>query len=34
MQKIGLDESFDDPGIDTTFEGLNIKIEDIEFGWN
>lgn len=34
LQKIGLDESFDDPGIDTTFEGLNIKIEDIEFGWN
>ncbi|XP_070163254.1 zinc finger protein 76 [Polyergus mexicanus] len=34
LQKIGLDESFDDPGIDTTFEGLNIKIEDIELGWN
>ncbi|XP_012055009.1 PREDICTED: zinc finger protein 76-like [Atta cephalotes] len=34
LQKIDLDENFDDPGIDTTFEGLNIKIEDIEFGWN
>ncbi|XP_024891257.1 zinc finger protein 76-like [Temnothorax curvispinosus] len=33
LQKIDLDESFDDPGIDTTFEGLNIKIEDIEFRW-
>ncbi|XP_014474548.1 PREDICTED: zinc finger protein 143-like [Dinoponera quadriceps] len=34
LQKIDLDENFDDPGIDTSFEELNIKIEDIEFGWN
>lgn len=34
LQKIDLDENFDDPGIDATFEGLNIKIEDIEFSWN
>ncbi|KAF7405983.1 hypothetical protein HZH68_005352 [Vespula germanica] len=34
LQQIGLDDSFVDPPIDTTFEGLNIKIEDIEFGWN
>ncbi|XP_012224467.1 zinc finger protein 76-like isoform X2 [Linepithema humile] len=34
LQKIDLDENFDDPSIDTPFEGLNIKIEDIEFDWN
>ncbi|KAK2587468.1 hypothetical protein KPH14_003172 [Odynerus spinipes] len=34
LQQIGLDDSFGDPPMDTTFEGLNIKIEDIEFGWN
>lgn len=34
LQKIELNSGFDEPGIDTSFEGLNIKIEDIEFGWN
>ncbi|XP_066590287.1 zinc finger protein 76-like [Prorops nasuta] len=34
LQQISLDEGFDDPGIDTSLEALNIKIEDIEFGWN
>lgn len=33
LQQMSLDEGFDD-AIDTSFEGLNIKIENIEFGWN
>ncbi|XP_046430173.1 zinc finger protein 143-like isoform X2 [Neodiprion virginianus] len=33
LQQIGLDDGFD-TGIDTSLEGLNIKIEDIEFGWD
>ncbi|XP_076176335.1 uncharacterized protein LOC143151247 isoform X2 [Ptiloglossa arizonensis] len=34
LQKIELNGGFDEPGIDTSFEELNIKIEDIELGWN
>ncbi|KAG7207145.1 hypothetical protein KM043_001017 [Ampulex compressa] len=34
LQKIELNGGFDEPVVDTTFEGLNIKIEDIELGWN
>lgn len=33
-QKIELNGGFDEPGIDASFEELNIKIEDIELGWN
>ncbi|XP_012264346.2 zinc finger protein 76-like [Athalia rosae] len=33
LQQIGLEEGFD-AGIDTSLESLNIKIEDIEFGWD
>lgn len=34
LQQMGLEEGFDDTAIDTSLEALNIKIEDIEFGWN
>ncbi|XP_033192576.1 uncharacterized protein LOC117158108 isoform X1 [Bombus vancouverensis nearcticus] len=34
QQKIELNGGFDEPGIDTSFEELNIKIEDIELGWH
>ncbi|XP_076237778.1 uncharacterized protein LOC143181266 [Calliopsis andreniformis] len=34
LQKIELNGGFDEPGIDASFEELNIKIEDIELGWN
>ncbi|XP_031839746.1 uncharacterized protein LOC116430146 isoform X2 [Nomia melanderi] len=34
LQKIELNGGFDEPEIDTSFEELNIKIEDIELGWN
>ncbi|XP_076398026.1 uncharacterized protein LOC100880185 isoform X5 [Megachile rotundata] len=34
LHKIELNGGFDEPGIDTSFEELNIKIEDIELGWN
>lgn len=34
LQKMELNGGFDEPGIDASFEQLNIKIEDIELGWN
>lgn len=34
LQKIELNGEFDEHGIDTSFEELNIKIEDIELGWH
>lgn len=34
LQKIELNGEFDEPEIDASFEGLNIKIEDIGLGWN
>lgn len=34
LQKIELNTGFEEPGIDTSFEELNIKIEDIELGWH
>ncbi|XP_012278356.1 zinc finger protein 76 isoform X2 [Orussus abietinus] len=34
LQQIEMEDGFDDSPIDTSLEGLNIKIEDIEFGWN
>ncbi|XP_078049188.1 uncharacterized protein LOC144476312 isoform X1 [Augochlora pura] len=34
LQKIELNGGFDEPVIDTSFEELNIKIEDIELGWH
>ncbi|KOX69799.1 Zinc finger protein 76 [Melipona quadrifasciata] len=34
LQKIELNGGFDESGIDTSFEELNIKIEDIELGWH
>ncbi|XP_024939894.1 zinc finger protein 143 isoform X2 [Cephus cinctus] len=34
LQQMGLEEGYDDGEIDTSLEALNIKIEDIEFGWN
>ena len=34
LHKIEMNSGFDEAGIDTSFEELNIKIEDIELGWN
>nr|XP_034189215.1 zinc finger protein 76-like isoform X3 [Osmia lignaria] len=34
LHKIEMNSEFDETGIDTSFEELNIKIEDIELGWN
>ncbi|XP_029034194.1 zinc finger protein 76-like isoform X2 [Osmia bicornis bicornis] len=34
LKKIEMNSGFDEAGIDTSFEELNIKIEDIELGWN
>ncbi|XP_011315333.1 zinc finger protein 76 [Fopius arisanus] len=33
LQQMGLEETFDDPSIDTSL-GLNVKIDGMEFGWN
>lgn len=31
---MGLEEGFNETEMDPSLEGLNIKIEDMEFGWN
>ncbi|CAD6240090.1 GSCOCG00002498001-RA-CDS [Cotesia congregata] len=34
LQHINFEEDFNEAEMDSTLEGLNIKIEDMEFGWN
>ncbi|XP_053596047.1 zinc finger protein 143 [Microplitis demolitor] len=34
LQQMGLEEGFNETEMDPSLEGLNIKIEDMEFGWN
>ncbi|XP_063986431.1 zinc finger protein 76-like [Diachasmimorpha longicaudata] len=34
LQQMGMEETFDDPTMDSSLEGLNIKIEEMEFGWD
>ncbi|XP_034947451.1 zinc finger protein 143-like [Chelonus insularis] len=34
LQQMSLEENLEEPEIDIPLEGLNIKIEDMEFGWS